>query len=374
MPVGLVIMRWDERIGAEVCATYPEDTTINDRTLMQVYSTHEYSGEAGMVSLMVGSLNIASYYTGPETGYYFMLILSLEEDPDVYEDGMTDLARIVLSNLDGDAYKSLIPSLFQRISVYPSLTEEQKLAMIYVDEAKRLIMNRLRDEGNVSKSELSVWLKDEYKTGFVDIDNTLLTLIKEDIVKESSVKGVTSEVIFLVNDISILRRPPVLLLKEATQRGLPAQLFEDFRRECRSFFESYRPSEEDALLLLDAFLDPQAYETLSLMRVAAVTRDDLEKLKKKGVEDVDAVLKVLWDANMLVVLRDDQGNEYYVLKSDIAVKRFFPEYMVDVIRQNYRERTKTNNTLVEHLNILKDQYFDLKERSKESAKSRKATA
>ncbi|MHA1731831.1 MAG: hypothetical protein ACTSU5_07800 [Promethearchaeota archaeon] len=372
MPVGLVIMRWDERIGAEVCAAYPEDVTINEKTLMQVYSTHEYSGEAGMVSLMVGSLNIASYYTGPETAYYFMLILSLEEDPDVYEDGMSDLARIVLSNLDGDAYKSLIPSLFQRISVYPSLTEEQKLAMIYVDEAKRLIINRLRDEGNVSKSELSVWLKDEYKQGFVDIDNTLLSLIKEDIVKESSVKGVTSEVIFMVNDVIVMRRPPVVLLREAAQRGLPAQLMEDYRREVRTFFESYKPSEADSLAVLDAFLDPQAFETLSLMRVAAVTRDDLEKLKKKGVEDVDAVLKVLWDAQMLVVLRDDQGNEYYVLKTDVVVQRFFPKHMVDTIRKCYRERTKTNSTLVEHLNILEDYFWEMKSQKKGKAQAKSA--
>ena len=47
MPVGLVIMRWDERVGTETLAKYPEEVTITDKTLMQVYSTHEYTGEAG---------------------------------------------------------------------------------------------------------------------------------------------------------------------------------------------------------------------------------------------------------------------------------------------------------------------------------------
>ncbi|MHA1731833.1 MAG: hypothetical protein ACTSU5_07810 [Promethearchaeota archaeon] len=375
MPIGLVVMRWDERMGAEICATYPEDTSITEKTLMQVYSTHEYSGEAGMVSLMVGSLNIASYYTGPETSYYFLLLLSLEEDPDVYEDGMADLARIFLANLEGKAYEALIPSLFQRISVYPSLRDEQKLAMIYVDEAKRMILTRLRDEGNVSKSELSVWLKDEYKQGFVDIDTTLTSLVKEDLVKESSVKGITSEVIFLVNDVAILRVPPLVLLREASQRGLPPQLVEEFRTEVKTFFQTYQPSEEDNLKVLNVFLDPQVYEALTLMRVAVVTRDDLEKLKKKGVEDVDFVLKTLWDANILTVLRDDQGNEYYALKTDIVVERYFPEHMIDVVRKCFRERTKTNASLVEHLNILEDYYYSLKERKAEqSKKGAKASA
>jgi hypothetical protein len=74
MPVGLVVMRWDERIGTEILAKYPEEINITDKTLMQVYSTHEYSGESGMISLMVGSLNIASYYTGPEKGYYILVL------------------------------------------------------------------------------------------------------------------------------------------------------------------------------------------------------------------------------------------------------------------------------------------------------------
>ena len=78
MPVGLVIMKWDERVGTDIIAKYPEEVNITDKTLMQVYSTHEYSGESGMISLMVGSLNIASYYTGAETAYYIMLLLSLD--------------------------------------------------------------------------------------------------------------------------------------------------------------------------------------------------------------------------------------------------------------------------------------------------------
>jgi len=46
MPVGIVVMKWDERVGTEILAKYPDELSITDKTLMQVYSTHEYSGEA----------------------------------------------------------------------------------------------------------------------------------------------------------------------------------------------------------------------------------------------------------------------------------------------------------------------------------------
>ena len=100
MPVGLVVMKWDDRIGTEILAKYPEEIVITDKTLMQVYSTHEYSGESGMISLMVGSLNIASYYTGPDKGYYILLLLNLDDDPDTYEGGLINASRNILENLD----------------------------------------------------------------------------------------------------------------------------------------------------------------------------------------------------------------------------------------------------------------------------------
>jgi len=29
MPVGLVVMRWDERVGTEILAKYPEEITVH---------------------------------------------------------------------------------------------------------------------------------------------------------------------------------------------------------------------------------------------------------------------------------------------------------------------------------------------------------
>ena len=374
MPVGMIIMRWNERVGAEVVGKYPDEVQVSEKTLMQVYSTHEYSGEPGMVSLMIGAINVVSYYTGTEKSYYLVLLLNADEDPDAYEDGMADVARIIMANLDGSMYKTLLPSLFQRLSVYPSLRPEQKLAMVYLDETKRKVIQRLQEEGSVSKSELGIWLKDLYQSGFVDIESIAAALVKENITKGASVKGVPSEVIFLVNDYMVTRRPPVVLFNECTSRGLPAQLRDGYQNEIKSFFAQYEMTEEDNLAILELLVNPEVYEALTLMREAIVTRDDLEKLKKKGVEDVDTVLKVLWDTKMIAVLRDPQGNEYYGLKSDILAQKFFPDYMVNVVRRNYKEKTKADVVLLEHLNILEEAYKGKKESKKRSEEDVKALA
>jgi hypothetical protein len=364
MPVGLVLMKWDERVGTEILAKYPEEITVTDKTLMQVYSTHEYSGESGMISLMVGSLNIASYYTGPEKGYYILLLLNLDDDPDAYEGGLADTSRIILQNLEDEAYLQLIPSLFRRLSVYPTLNAEQRLAMTYQDEIKRMIINRLREEGVVSKSELMVWLKDRYKQGFVDLDGVLIELIKREIIKEASVKGMPSELIFLTNDIIMMRIPPVQLLKDPADRGLPSQLVQDYRTETKKFFQNYRPSENDNLTIIDVLINPQVYETLRLLRTAIVTRNDLEKLKKKGVDDVDEVLKMLWESQMIQVFQDDRGNEYYALLSDFYVELIFPKYLINIIKEEYEKKSKADQVLIEYLNVLENTYVNLKAAAK----------
>jgi len=360
MPVGLVVMKWDDRVGTEILAKYPEELVITDKTLMQVYSTHEYSGESGMISLMVGSLNIASYYTGPDKGYYILLLLNIDDDPDTYEGGLINTARTVLENLDDDTYRQLVPSLFRRLSIFPSLSEEQHLAMTYQDEVKRLIISRLREEGVVSKSELMIWLKDRYRHGFVDLEGVINELIKRDIVKEASVKGMPSELIFLTNDLLVMRIPVTLLYKSPSDKGLPSQLNDEYLTESKKFFKNYYPSEEDNLRISKILSDPQAYEVLRLLRTAIVTKNDLEKLKKKGVEDIDNILKLLWDNQMILVFRDDRNNEYYALLSDFLVKLIFPKYLLNVIKSEYEKKSKAEQVLIEYLNILESTYLDLK--------------
>jgi len=360
MPIGLIIMRWDPKVSTDIITKYPEEIIISDETLMQIYAAHEYTGEPGMISLMVGHLNIASYYTGGERPLYIILILNLDDDPDLYEGGLADISRIILQNFENRAYLEMIPSLFQRLSAYPHLNTEQALALTYQDEINRLLINRLRDEGVVSKSELKVWLKDKYRRGFVDIDAILIELIKKDIIKEASVKGMPSELIFFINDIFIIRKPPIKILSDLVGRGLPEPLVEAYNSEVRRFFQNYRPSEDDNLKLVDLLTDPQLSEIIKLMRIAIVTRNTLEKLRKKGVDDIDGGIKKLLDNKIIHKFQDENKAEYYALLSDLHISLVYPRYMLNTILHQYDVKSKSEPVLIEYLNVLDDAYHPYK--------------
>ncbi|MFW9771819.1 MAG: hypothetical protein ACFFFB_02600 [Candidatus Heimdallarchaeota archaeon] len=360
MPIGLLIMRWDPKVGTEIVTRYPEEIIVSDETLMQVYAAHEYTGEPGMISLLVGHLNIASFYTGRDKALYIISLLNLEDDPDSYEGGLSDISRIIIQNLEDNLYLDMIPFLFQRLSVYPHLNLEQTLAITYQDEVNRLIINRLREEGVVSKSELSVWLKDKYRRGFFDIDATLNELIKKELIKETSVKGMPSELIFLISDLFMLRKPPVKLLQNPEEAGLPEKYIQEYKIEVKKFFQNYHISEQDNLNSLDILSDPQTYEILKLLRIAIVTRSALEKLRKKGVDDIDGALKKLWEHKMIHTFRDDHGAEYYCLLTDFQITRVYPKFILNTIIHQYEVKSKSESVLIEYLKVLEDSYYNPK--------------
>jgi hypothetical protein len=353
-------MRWDERIGTELLVRYPEDINVNEKTLMQIYATHEYSGEKGVINLTFGSVNALSYYTGPESSYYVILLLSIEDDPDIYENGMANIAQIILQNLEDDSYLQMIPSLFRRLSIYPSLTYEQNLIFFYQDDIKRMIINILRDYGVITKSELIIWVKDRELEDIVDLEAILADLIRSELIKVASVKGIPSELIFLTKDIFMLRVPPDTLFKDPVSHGLPLQFAKDYQDEVQKFFKEYHPNEEDTLKLLDSLIDPEVYETLRLLRTAIVTIKDLEKLKNKGVKDIYGVLKKLWDTNMIKVFKDEKGLEYHALLTDFYTDFIFPKYLLNVVKLSYEQKSKAEKVLQEYLNILEETYTELK--------------
>jgi hypothetical protein len=336
---------------------------------MQLYSQHEFSGEAGVVTLAAGAVNLTSYYTGSDASIYVILILSSEEDADVYEEGLAEISRQVLMNLDESALKHILPSLFQRLSVYPTLNEEQRYAMLLNSEIKRMVLKRLRDEVAVPKSEFVIWLKDIYKEGFVDLENIMASMAKMGIIKVSSVKGMSSDMVFLVEDIMAIRKPPAELISNPTDHHLPEGLKVGYLNEVKTFFSTYKPDEKDTLDIIDqVILNPQCYEVLKLLREAMVTRNDLEKLRKKGVDDIDTVLKTLWNSKLIAVFQDDKGTEYHCLTSDVVIKKYFPRYLLDKARQQYINKVQNPGVIVKSLELLKEEYYAMIKAQKEATK------
>jgi hypothetical protein len=139
-----------------------------------------------------------------------------------------DTLHLILQNLENEAYLTLFPSLFHRLSIYPSLNDEQIIVLNYQDDIKHNILEILREEGPVAKSELIIWLKDKISSSFFDNDAILMDLMKIELIKQASIKGIPSELIMLINDVFMFRMPSVNLLKNTKEKGLPVSLSQQY--------------------------------------------------------------------------------------------------------------------------------------------------
>jgi len=359
MPRGMIVFAFDARVGTEIKAKFPNDLDISGDILMRIYSTHSFEESGGFLSMIIGSLNIASYYTGPETNHYVSLILSMDEDPDTFEDAMTDAAREIMTNLANDRYRDLLPSMYTRIKLYPTFEEEQKLAVAYAELTKRIILDRLVEDGSATKTDLLAWLKEKTGQEFIDVDSILNSLVKLGLVKISSVKGLPSESVFLTSDVFITRAPPIAIVKKAQQGESTNPMLKDYIAAVKSYFKNYKPSPEDEKILSEIMADSDSYKVLNLLRLSVVNRKGLEKISKQ-VDDLDGALKKIWSAGLIQVIKDKQGEEFYHLKTDIRIEKFYPEYIVNRIRKAYEQKTVANTVLVEHLKHLRDTFIDVK--------------
>ena len=370
MPRGMIVFAFDARVGTEIKTKFPTDLDITSDILMRIYSTHSFEESAGFLSMIIGSLNVASYFTGPETNHYVSLILTMDEDPDSFEDAITDAAREIMANLPNDRYLDLVPNIYNRLKLYPTFEEEQKIAVAYADITKRIIIDRLIEDGSATKTDLLTWIKEKTGLEFIDIDAILNSLVKLGLIKISSVKGLPSESVFLTSDVFITRAPPVAIIKKSQNEATKSPMARDYLASVKSYFKNYTPTPEDEKVISNIMAETDTYKILNLLRLSVVNRKGLDKLSKQ-IEDMDGALKKVWSAGLIQVLKDKQGEEFYYLKTDIRIEKFYPEYLVNKIRQAYEQKTIANPVLKEHLKHLRDMFIDLKGLEKLKKKEKK---
>ena len=124
MPKSLIVMKYNDRSGIDIKANFPQEKLdITNGTLMNLFSLHEFSKQAGISSITVGDINISTYYTGVDMDYFIILVLNMLENPEDYEEGLKKVSQIILENLDEDKYIDMLPSLFEQILEYPKKKE-----------------------------------------------------------------------------------------------------------------------------------------------------------------------------------------------------------------------------------------------------------
>ena len=367
MPKGLVVVRWDDRIGTVVEASFPPKIhEITPDITMKIYGTHTLGKDVptpDFVVAKVENLNIASFYGGLSIQHFVLLLLDPSERSELFEDPLMEISFKIFENIEGKKYRENLEELFEYLKRYSMMNEEQRLALFISDPNRYAIIARLVDEGSVTKNELAEYVKK--MTGrAVEIDVSLAQLVKFGLVSTEWVEGLSSECAFLTRDVFPIRKPARNIVEKAKKNVIPKEIASKYLSEVKEFFSDYARKidgsldwvDQDAPLVLWAIKDIVVSDIVALLKNDVVKPDDLVKQIKAPAKDISRALSELLNAEFVTVLQDSKGADYVLLKTEPRILSTFPDHIVTTVVENYNNGLMPATQVTRYLSILKDNY------------------
>ncbi len=123
MPVGILIIRWDNEIGPINEGFYPDNLKITNNLLTQVYSSHRYQSlKPGFASISLKNNKVVSFFSGvgddhiSVENYVVALLLRRDEKPGKYREILKTIAAEILDKTQDAKFLKLLPNLFKELA------------------------------------------------------------------------------------------------------------------------------------------------------------------------------------------------------------------------------------------------------------------
>ena len=123
MPIGILIIRWDNEIGPINEGFYPDSLKITNNLLTQVYSSHRYQSlKPGFASISLKNNRVVSFFSGvgedhiSVENYVIALLLRRDEKPHKYREILKKISAELLDKIPDGKFKAVLPQLYKELS------------------------------------------------------------------------------------------------------------------------------------------------------------------------------------------------------------------------------------------------------------------
>ena len=123
MPVGILVIRWDNEIGPINEGFFPENLKITNNLLTQVYSSHRYQSlKPGFASISLKNNKIVSFFSGvgdmhiSVENYVVALLLRRDEKPHLYREVLKKIAAEILDKITDGKFLAILPDLYKELA------------------------------------------------------------------------------------------------------------------------------------------------------------------------------------------------------------------------------------------------------------------
>lgn len=123
MPVGILVIRWDNEIGPINEAFYPDNLKITANLLTQIYSSHRYQSlKPGFASISLKNNKVVSFFSGvgedfiSVENYVVALLLRRDEKPNDYREILKKIAAEILEKIPDGKFRKQLPDLYKELA------------------------------------------------------------------------------------------------------------------------------------------------------------------------------------------------------------------------------------------------------------------
>jgi DNA-binding transcriptional ArsR family regulator len=377
MPVAMLLIDWDSKVGAVLKAKVPADFAdyykedLNTE-IMRIFTSHAMGdATAGFSTLSVRiggeEYSVASYYTGivrEEEQYCISLLLTPSEDPKTYEAAITSvvspITNSVVSMTDAELQEEL-DNTYRRIIRLAGMTDESRLARLFSDEVSRAVFPKLW-KGGITKEDLEEWLKMVTGLPSVSVDSIIAPFEELGLVKTEWVDEIGRSCVFMIKDLEVFRAPPLTSM-EAAGSILDPELAAEYKAEVLEFLTEWKKTPEDTVAIAEILADPDAYDVLSIMRRGPVNISELEATLGIPPKELKQAIQTLKKYRIISEKRrkgpSGEYDKWLFLLNDIRVRLFFPEYFLNTLVTEL-EKNPDDERMMElvhqHLRLLRDNF------------------
>ncbi len=373
MPLGLAVLKWDDELGPVVTAKTPKDLVmgLDPTTSMRVYGIAtlgetEESQKPGFSALTFDEFKLAVYYGGLNMHLkglpsMVFLVLSPDEDPEVYKDALPEIATQIFLNAEGDRYKKMVPKLYGQLARYTQMTPEQRQASVLNDPVRRSILKTLTMNGTVESDDLEQLIFDEVGKK-IDVEIVLRPLVKMGIIATGWIEGLASEVVYLTRAIFVLRMIPRDTVRLAHSGKLPREVVAQYLDSLKKYHRNYvarlnrdlgEALWKEAADLSKHMLDFDSYDLIQALRDGPRLTEELPVLIDMDKAKLKSTIKRLEKANIVMTVNDESGRQHVLLKCDPQVATVYPEWLIERTVDLYNSEEIPSRQAIHYLQILK---------------------
>ncbi|TFG31620.1 hypothetical protein EU528_05760 [Candidatus Thorarchaeota archaeon] len=362
MPKATFIVQYTEFHGLIVTQRYPTSLSLNEKILNLIFLEHQKDKKEELIYSEIEGMKIGSYSSALYPGWMVCTVLSAEEDFDHLQRDLAGSGRLILALIAMDPESFSLEEILEKGSILKDLTEEQKLAEVFLTPSSALLLERMQTEGIEKAAKLSIWLRNQVQNDDVDLREAMAPLMESGIVAVELL-GKTSEMVFLVKDIFGYREPPVdsiLKIKET----IPS-IAEKYIEFVTEFFSPASPDKgynptlpvddpnspilEDREKIARILAERIHYRILTSLREQPLSIADIS-LKTSFPESVVRKLLYSLEAEKIAIRFEEE--DLWGLLTNPRIESFLPEYLLPVISKKLSEKEISSDVARRHLELL----------------------